>query len=338
MHAQISRRSSDWINYLDICHTLRGLAIDDCANLGEQCKESHSLSTKLRLKLCNTILTSSIQSQTTLPQRRALYEELLGKKTRSLVSATADVLATGYLGSSLSHYPALLTNSTGYPAKTMSSNWRHETYRRQALKLQDSTIHLKEGLCQILNHGNQYRHYPDGQPSTVAVVGNSPALLGQGKGEEIDSHDLVVRFNKVSAETDQEEHTGKRTDIWVMSPSTPVEHCPLDARMIMVSGLHSLTRPSFYWRSLSAISKPLSEFDASVWYELVERFNAPPSAGTLTIAALQTTRPDLLIQCFGFTTAHGIHGTWPNHHNDQDQVSSRHNWQAEVNWLRDSDS
>ena len=124
-------------------------------------------------------------------------------------------------------------------------------------------------------------------PPTVAVVGNSPDLLGQGKGEEIDSHDLVVRFNKISAETAQEEHTGKRTDIWVMSPSTSIEHCPPDAKMVVVSGLHALTRPSFYWRNLPTIGKPLAEFDASVWYELVQRFDAPPSAGTLAIAALR---------------------------------------------------
>ncbi len=334
--AQISRRTSDWITYLDICLTLRGMAPDDCRDLMEQCKTSHGMSVKLRFKLCNTLFTGSTGSQAAPSDRQALYEELLGEKNPGFVSAAKDILSSGYLGSSLSHYPALLTDSTGPLATGMRVNWKEKDYRRMAMKLKDSTISLQDGLRQILDLGDRFRHDSIGQSATVAVVGNSPDLLGQEKGEEIDSHDLVVRFNKISAETAQQAHTGKRTDIWVMSPSTSIEHCPPDAKMVVVSGLHALTRPSFYWRNLPMMGKPLAEFDASVWYELVQRFEAPPSAGTLAIAALRAGRQKMKIHHFGFTTTQGIHGSSPNHHNDQAQVSSRHNWQAEVSWLRDS--
>ena len=334
--AQISKRSSDWITYFDIFHTLRGMALDDCTDLMEQCKASQGMSAKLRLKLCNMIFTGSFRSQASLSNRQALYAELLGEKNPALVSATKDILSSGYLGSCLSHYPALLTDSTGHLATGMRCNWKEKEFRRMAIKLKDSTISLQDGLCQILDLGDRYRQDPVGQSATVAVVGNSPDLLGQGKGEEIDSHDLVVRFNRISAETAQDAHTGKRTDIWVMSPSTSIEHCPPDTKMVVVSGLHALTRPSFYWRNLPMMGKPLAGFDASVWYELVQRFDAPPSAGTLAIAALRADRQKMNIHHFGFTTTQGLHGSSPNHHNDQAQVSSRHNWQAEVNWLRDS--
>lgn len=334
--AKCRGRSTDWITYVDICHTLRGMGLEHCKSLGTRSTASQCLSTKLRLKLCNTILTGSFQPPTTLSERQTLCKELLEADKFSIVSTFMDILGSGYLGSSLSHYPVLLTDSTVYPAHRANFSWSLKNCHDAAMKLKESTVSLQEGLVKILCHGIPRPHDPDGFSATVAMVGNSPALLGQGKGGEIDSHDLIVRFNNISSDIAHVEHTGKRTDIWVMSPSTPIEYCPPDAKLVMVSGLHSLTRPSFYWRDLPSLGKPLGEFDASVWYELVQQFNAPPSAGTLAIAAFQSTTLKLHIQRFGFTTTQGVHGSSPNHHNDQAKVSSRHNWQAEVNWLRDS--
>ncbi|MCB7137653.1 glycosyltransferase family 29 protein [Cellulosimicrobium marinum] len=48
---------------------------------------------------------------------------------------------------------------------------------------------------------------------TVAVVGNGPGPLGAGRGEEIDAHDVVVRFNNHPA--GYEADYGSRTDVWV---------------------------------------------------------------------------------------------------------------------------
>ena len=43
----------------------------------------------------------------------------------------------------------------------------------------------------------------------VAIVGNSSALLNKGQGEEIDGHDIVIRFNKGFPN----EKVGKKTDL-----------------------------------------------------------------------------------------------------------------------------
>ncbi|GII99051.1 glycosyltransferase involved in cell wall biosynthesis [Sediminihabitans luteus] len=48
---------------------------------------------------------------------------------------------------------------------------------------------------------------------SVAVVGNGPGNLGSGRGEEIDAHDLVVRFNNFPR--GYEADYGSRTDVWV---------------------------------------------------------------------------------------------------------------------------
>ena len=48
---------------------------------------------------------------------------------------------------------------------------------------------------------------------TVAVVGNGPGALGQGRGAEIDAHDVVIRFNNFPEGFEAD--YGARTDVWV---------------------------------------------------------------------------------------------------------------------------
>jgi hypothetical protein len=53
---------------------------------------------------------------------------------------------------------------------------------------------------------------------SVALVGNSMALFDQSYGEEIDSHDVVVRMNKAAMLInclDAAKSHGKRTDVWI---------------------------------------------------------------------------------------------------------------------------
>ena len=49
---------------------------------------------------------------------------------------------------------------------------------------------------------------------TVAVVGNSDFEIGKNSGEEIDSHDIVIRMNNYRTENYEKDY-GKKTDIWV---------------------------------------------------------------------------------------------------------------------------
>jgi hypothetical protein len=53
---------------------------------------------------------------------------------------------------------------------------------------------------------------------TVALVGNAASLFDKEYGEEIDSHDVVVRMNKAAMlinRFDAENSHGKRTDVWI---------------------------------------------------------------------------------------------------------------------------
>jgi len=49
---------------------------------------------------------------------------------------------------------------------------------------------------------------------SVAVVGNGPQQINKDTGKEIDSHDIVIRFNNYRIDGYEKDY-GNRTDIWV---------------------------------------------------------------------------------------------------------------------------
>lgn len=54
------------------------------------------------------------------------------------------------------------------------------------------------------------------EDKTVAVVGSSGNLLNHEFGEEIDKHDIIIRFNQARVEG-YEKHVGSRTDIRIVN-------------------------------------------------------------------------------------------------------------------------
>ena len=48
---------------------------------------------------------------------------------------------------------------------------------------------------------------------SIAVVGNAPSEIGKSKGAEIDSHDIVIRFNNYKTKGFEKDY-GSKTDIW----------------------------------------------------------------------------------------------------------------------------
>lgn len=53
---------------------------------------------------------------------------------------------------------------------------------------------------------------------SIAVVGNAPSELGKDLGNQIDSHDIVVRFNNFSTAPEFTKDYGKKTNVWAITP------------------------------------------------------------------------------------------------------------------------
>ena len=59
----------------------------------------------------------------------------------------------------------------------------------------------------------------------VAIVGNSPNLIGTNKGYLIDKHDFVVRFNNFQTEGFEKDY-GSKTNIWVCCQANDIINRP----------------------------------------------------------------------------------------------------------------
>lgn len=57
------------------------------------------------------------------------------------------------------------------------------------------------------------------QDKSIAVVGNAPSGVGLHNGMEIDSHDIVIRFNNFSTSEEHIQDYGTKTNIWAITPS-----------------------------------------------------------------------------------------------------------------------
>jgi hypothetical protein len=77
----------------------------------------------------------------------------------------------------------------------------------------NAEIEIASKIYETLKANNeQFAKIVNGK--TIAIVGNSSNQIGKNKGNEIDSHDIVIRFNNYELDGFENDY-GKKTDIWV---------------------------------------------------------------------------------------------------------------------------
>lgn len=167
---------------------------------------------------------------------------------------------------------------------------------------------------------------------TIAVVGNSAALLGARQARAIEAAGCVIRFNHWRANA---EDVGRRTDVWVRSPlDIRAKNSPTPVPppcWIAVSGpeMDSRRVDWGHWGILNG--GRLLSFPLHVWRALVRKLNAPPSAGLLTLAWLHSIRGTWEgIEVFGMGYSGGRYHAAKSRH----RPSHRHRWKMEAALLR----
>jgi glycosyltransferase involved in cell wall biosynthesis len=96
-------------------------------------------------------------------------------------------------------FPDVTTQySTGYSSLD-------ETFRKTMI-LQKTSISQQQAFLKSI------------KGKSIAIVGNSPTELGKNKGKDIDSYDVVIRFNNYSTDIQFQSDYGSKVNIWAITP------------------------------------------------------------------------------------------------------------------------
>ena len=171
----------------------------------------------------------------------------------------------------------------------------------------------------------------------IAVVGNSPVLINSDAGEEIDSHNLVIRFNAYSTDFIYACDYGKKTNIWVKTGHyLDIPHRNLNNfDCVVLSGCNFPNRSTL---GLDLVSDHITSSSAinfipnNVYEDLFKELEAVPSAGLCILYWIYTLIGPLPRECFfGFSHETSMFN-FEQHYfsNTKKEGSSSHNWSKEA--------
>jgi hypothetical protein len=166
----------------------------------------------------------------------------------------------------------------------------------------------------------------------VVVVGNSPREKGKNLGANIDSADLVIRFNNYPSNEEINKDYGSKCDIWVRSVGAWVEKRNIDQfKHVVVSGTNLLSRGCNLnnFNEYMASSVELSFFAPEFHYELINILKGPPSAGLMMLFMIYKITGRLQeSDIFGFGFVDQLNEDIVNI--GKSPAGIRHHWQKEL--------
>ena len=178
---------------------------------------------------------------------------------------------------------------------------------------------------------------------SIAVVGNGPQELGKGKGYEIDSHDIVIRFNNFNTNGFEKDY-GSKTDIFIRNGSIELKDVDRQFNKICV------WEPDFYHfiipqYILDRLYADIVKNKFQTTYLNYEMHNIPKiesdiktnlTSGTLIIYFLFRINKISIKDIYGFSFIKNDYDS-NNHHYYSDKledVSKWHEFNNEILFLR----
>lgn len=179
---------------------------------------------------------------------------------------------------------------------------------------------------------------------SVAIVGNGPSELGKNKGEEIDSHDIVIRFNNYRIDNYEKDY-GTKTNIWIKCSSNDIVHNRNNKNFDCI-----LYEPDYYHHEIidgylnvlfdDCKINVVDYFDFDDHYSLRKQFHIFPTSGFVCINKV-IKQPNIKhFDLYGFSFLQEKQEEYSSHYfNDRSKKeavfhSSHHNLNLESEFIK----
>jgi hypothetical protein len=177
---------------------------------------------------------------------------------------------------------------------------------------------------------------------SVAIVGNGPSEIGKGKGTEIDSHDIVIRFNNYKTIGFEKDY-GSKTDIWIKCSSNDIKHNIRDKNIQLIVYEPDYKRHRIidgYLDAMFAENISMDYFNFEDHGVLRKKLNIFPSTGLVAINKIISKCNVKKLDLYGFSFLQEIQDGYATHYfNDRSKEeaikrSSHHSFNKETCYLR----
>lgn len=171
--------------------------------------------------------------------------------------------------------------------------------------------------------------------STIAIVGNSPELLNNSHGKEIDSHDIIIRFNKFSITDELIKNIGSKTTLCVVDKNTSHHffQCGrVNASLLIVGEDVRVYHPSLDdFTALNSNFNEVGNLNRQIYVDLAKILHAAPSSGIQIIEAIRRLRDGLEgVSFYGFNFTDQLDAVAASaNYGRKCNPSFAHNWHGE---------
>ncbi len=168
----------------------------------------------------------------------------------------------------------------------------------------------------------------------IAVVGNSPIEVGQGRGAEIDGHDVVLRMNRFETSDGFRADYGCKTDVVFTLEGGPLREllakCSRDCLIILKNPFGLRARLSQEVRAALGDGFKIGIVSDRDTRALLRKLGSRPSTGLLVTHMLHHARGTLNRQSFyGFSFVDQLETQVSSHYFEQSRANMSHSWIAE---------
>ena len=177
---------------------------------------------------------------------------------------------------------------------------------------------------------------------TIAIVGGSGCELGKGKGKEIDSHDVVIRFSNYPTDKKYIPDYGMKTNVWVRNFSPDLIHKPDISEYEKVIWHGMMDNRIFKEKHLSIMSEYINKFPNKLsnipdeyYINLYKNYGIyRPTAGCALVWYLYNILGSLKnVDAYGFSFLNKDYNDTKHYFDDVCKIGVNHDMKLEIDLL-----